>query len=616
MMEEPASAFAVRMNAHRQQWDGSICAQPMGWSCGAPERFREDNCEQGLSRCFHLHTFEQAEPRFYSPDNSVCQLLTERPHFLDDQILVFYGGRFRPQQGIVPGTHDEVMFGLYWIRHARIDHSRSLRQLVIEPHPDGWAMFPGSQVPMPPPRSIPGLAYLKHLRASLLERALQSALETAAQPVRDGHWSPELQQRLQHACDALPLWQAAAAEAMARNQTLDTAFSPARFFGEVPLESAPESRFRRLPVPAILQSPPERLPEASPAAVAQPPDAGADTEWPAEAASPLTPLPPLAALLPEPEGAALVTRQFDAQLVLELRVAFATKTLVILSGAPGAGKSWLASHLLDDEARERSVIVPVASTWRGREDLLGYVNPISGLFEPTGFTEFLLQAEAAWHAGDQRPRLVVFEEFNLSQPEHWLSDLLVRLEYAAHQPVDRTLTLGGAGVARHPERAAQVFLAPSLRFVATLNNDHTVKPLSSRVLDRAALIEVVSSGRAALQRAGVQVRSEIAEVIEDLNSLLAPRGAAFSVRSARSLQRALQLGQSTGLSTGQALDLVLAQEVFSRVRLLAGDPRDEQLVVDLGEWVQQGACAGLLRCSDRIAAWAEALRTGRDVFQA
>ena len=209
-----------------------------------------------------------------------------------------------------------------------------------------------------------------------------------------------------------------------------------------------------------------------------------------------------------------------------------------------------------------------------------------------------------------------FEEFNLSQPEHWLSDLLVRLEYEPEHRADRTVALGGSRIAGLADRACSVVLVPSLRFVATLNNDHTVKPLSPRVLDRAALIEVSSSGRAALNRAGVTLADGPAELIEDLNDLLAPRGAAFSVRSARSLQRAVDSGRQVGLEPSRALDLVLAQEVLSRVRLLAGDPRDEQLLKRLQEWSQKPESADLRLCAARIADWVESLAAGRDVFQA
>ena len=259
---------------------------------------------------------------------------------------------------------------------------------------------------------------------------------------------------------------------------------------------------------------------------------------------------------------------------------------------------------------------PVASTWRGREDLLGYVNPINGSFEATEFTHFLCDAQDAWEAGDRRARLVIFEEFNLSQPEHWLSDLLVRLEYEANQLADRTIRLGGNEIVGHPGRACSVVLVPSLRFAATLNNDHTVRPLSPRVLDRAALIEVTSSGRAALSRAGVEIGEDVEDVIDELNDLLEPRGAAFSVRSARSLQRAMEAGSANNLDLTRALDLVLVQEVLSRVRLLAGDPRDEQLLSRLQGWTQKPGCAKLSGCAARVANWADQLSAGRDVFQA
>jgi hypothetical protein len=247
---------------------------------------------------------------------------------------------------------------------------------------------------------------------------------------------------------------------------------------------------------------------------------------------------------------------------------------------------------------------------------LGYVNPINGSFEATEFTHFLCEAQDAWEAGDRRARLVIFEEFNLSQPEHWLSDLLVRLEYDADQLADRTVRLGGNAIAGRPGRTCSVVLVPSLHFAATLNNDHTVKPLSPRVLDRAALLEVNSSGRAALSRAGVELSDDVEDVIDELNDLLEPRGAAFSVRSARSLQRAMEAGSTNGMDLARALDLVLAQEVLSRVRLLAGDPRDEQLLTRLQAWTQRPGCAELAACAARVADWADLLSAGRDVFQA
>lgn len=710
MRVESGNVVAAKMNAHRHQWNGTICSQPQSWNCGAEPDFRANFCDAGVPRCFHLDVFKPSGPRFLTPDSSVVLAVQQQPRLFDDQLLVFYGGRFGPQQGIAPGDYDQTLFGFYRVKHASLDTGRTPYRLVIEPHADSWAIFPRMHLRPAALRTIPGVAYLKQMRAKGLKDAVDDALEAAESLPKSDGWSIELQRRLKRAGDALPSWLQKAEETLAKLPPPTEAPRMSTSFGNlegslaaklkgiristVPsaAEAAPAVSADAAPPNSAVPAPPPELPpsveaatpvpeplEASPAPIeaedgpkthlasetladgattaaetaAETQPEGAPTAAepivlePALAEEALGPLsaadalhvevpsvetvveaqadglavdaaaeaPPVHAV-PEPQGRQILEDQFGSQLVDALSVAFITKSLVILTGAPGAGKSWIASRLLDDNARDRTVIVPVASTWRGREDLLGYVNPINGSFEATEFTHFLCSAQDAWEAGDRRARLVIFEEFNLSQPEHWLSDLLVRLEYDAEQLADRTVRLGGKEIAGRPGRDCSVVLVPSLRFAATLNNDHTVKALSPRVLDRAALIEVTSSGRAALSRAGVELGDDVEDVIDELNDLLEPRGAAFSVRSARSLQRAMEAGSTNGMGLARALDLVLAQEVLSRVRLLAGDPRDEQLISRLQAWTQKPGCAELAGCAARVAYWADLLSAGRDVFQA
>lgn len=710
MRVESGNVVAAKMNAHRHQWNGTICSQPQSWNCGVVPDFRATNCDAGVPKCFHLDVFKPSGPRFLTPEKSVMEAVQQQPRLFDDQVLVFYGGRFGTQQGVAPGDYEQTLFGFYRVKHASLDTARTPHRLVVEPHAESWAMFPRMHLRPAALRTILGVRYLKQMRAKGLKDAIDEALEAAESLPKSDGWSIELQRRLQRVGDALPGWLQEAEEALAKLPPPSEAPRMSASFGnlEGPLaaklkgiristapaapEAAPAvSTDAALPSSAIPAPPPEVPPpgemanpvpeprEAPPAPIEAedglktdltgetPADSGATAaeapeETPPEgepkAAEPILQEPALAKeelspvsaagaphvevplvatvveaqadrlaveaaaeappvhVVPEPLGRQILEDQFGSQLVDALSVAFITKSLVILTGAPGAGKSWIASRLLDDNARDRTVIVPVASTWRGREDLLGYVNPINGSFEATEFTHFLCGAQDAWEAGDRRARLVIFEEFNLSQPEHWLSDLLVRLEYDADQLADRTVRLGGKEIAGRPGRACSVVLVPSLRFAATLNNDHTVKPLSPRVLDRAALIEVTSSGRAALSRAGVELGDDVEDVIDDLNDLLEPRGAAFSVRSARSLQRAMEAGSTNGMGLARALDLVLAQEVLSRVRLLAGDPRDEQLLSRLQAWTQRPGCAELAGCAARVADWADLLSAGRDVFQA
>lgn len=710
MRVESGNVVAAKMNAHRHQWNGTICSQPQSWNCGAEATFRANFCDAGVPRCFHLDVFKPGSPRFFTPDSSVVLAVQQQPRVFDDQVLVFYGGRFGTQQGIAPGDYEQSLFGFYRVKHASLDTARTPYRLVVEPYADAWAMFPRMHLRPAALRTIAGVAYLKQMRAKALKDAIDEALEAAESLPKSEGWSSELQRRLQRAGDALPGWLQKAEEALAKLPPPGEAPRMSASFGNLEGSLAAKLKGIRIstapsasaaapavsadaapPSAAVPSAPPEVPPHgelgnpvpeprelpsapikaedgpktdltdelpANGAAVAAETSAETQPEGELAAAEPMMQEPALAEevlrpasaadvpqvevhlvatvveaqteslaveaavetlpvhAVPEPLGRQILEDRFGRPLVDALSVAFITKSLVILTGAPGAGKSWIASRLLDDNARDRTVIVPVASTWRGREDLLGYVNPINGSFEATDFTQFLCDAQDAWEEGDRRARLVIFEEFNLSQPEHWLSDLLVRLEYDADQLADRTVRLGGKEIAGRPGRACSVVLVPSLRFAATLNNDHTVKPLSPRVLDRAALIAVTSSGRAALSRAGVELGDDVEDVIDELNDLLEPRGAAFSVRSARSLQRAMEAGSTNGMGLARALDLVLAQEVLSRVRLLAGDPRDEQLLSRLQAWAQKPGCAELAGCAARVADWADLLSAGRDVFQA
>jgi len=634
MSIQPGDAFAIKVNSHRHQWSGQICSNPLQWNCGASEDFRATQCENGKERCFHLGIFSSGAPRVVIPDRSVEQLLGNNPSLLDDQLLFFTGAKFDARGGRSGNSADQVLYGAYRIKRATIDTNGPNQNVIIEPYPDGWAVFPRNLVrKSSTPPAFDSVSYLNRLSRTAAERAVHDAVVEAQGLHGTEALSPSLMERLVHFNDSLEDWMDMAedsfnaqqpvqlkhyfAAGLTNSEPIDSSLAsrlkvalaakPMTFVRSVAQETQQEPPVTAQVTPAPLQTVVE--PSIEPV-VAVSADAGESEHVMMEA------LEWRRAALPETEQCALIAAEYGEQTLRGLRVATITKSLVLLTGAPGVGKSWLATRLLDDPSRERSVIVSVSSTWRGREDLLGYTNPIDGEFEATEFTRFLRRAELAWRRGDRRPYVAVFEEFNLSQPEHWLSDLLVRLEYEPHRIADRTIYLGGAKVrGEDTDVAPQVYLPPNLILVGTLNNDHTVRALSPRVLDRATLLEVTSTGRTALARVGmVGNYPMIEEVVEDLNEVLALRGVAFSVRSARSLRRAIEeLGEDNAMSI---LDHVILQEVLSKLRLVSGDPQDEQLTNHLKEWSNRDGCSELVLCRERIDTWLQALQSGRDVFQA
>jgi hypothetical protein len=466
-------------------------------------------------------------------------------------------------------------------------------QYVVHPYPDGWTEFADLRVPRPYFTTTGG-PYLKQVERRIAENVFKDALEAAAREWADQPAMAAKLARLQAFERKMNSWQKEAEGRMVKIASRQV-LPPLS-----PMGSPSNRAFR--PFTKILES---RVVTTEPAKLKVSVDR---PEAPLEQKEIIT--------LVEPGMRESVAARYGDDALTAILVGSLTKPIVVLRGEPGVGKSTLALQLIDDPERQRTIVVPVSSTWRGREDLLGYVNPVDNIFEATNFTRFLYEAEAAWDQGNRRNRLVIFEEFNLSQPEYWLSDIIVRSQYPAENRKERTIELGGSkvrGLAGADARG--VYLAPNVRFVATINTDSTTHPLSARVLDRLAVVGLSITPRNALAQMELALSEDQEDAITTLDGILRARGAGFSLRAARSLKECLQSLASLGITEADALDIVLLQEVLTKVRMLAGDPSDHRFIRELTEWVEKQG-QSLRRCSEAIQTWQELLEDGRDVVQA
>ncbi len=604
---EPGNALGCTVNSHRQGWDGTICNNPSAWNCGAKQDFRDDYCARGDSRCFHVNLFHERDPHLLIPDDGIGWILDDDSHLLDDQLLVLWGRQFSEPRGANESVGaSKHVFGAYRVQRVERLQLGRRTDWKIHPYADGWCRITTLGLELPRFHHLEG-PYIKMLERASIDRLFKEALAAAHES--GVHWyQPADEQRFSGFARNLDAWIELAAKKVRRpaSRAIAPKPRPIRF-------GTPNYALRKVADSVRESERSENLgaPPIGEGVVAETPQPiGAPTLGEAAA------IPTLMHSLVETEKREWIAARHGKAALTKIAVGSLTKPLLILRGNPGVGKSTLALNLIDDAERTRTLVVPVSSTWRGREDLLGYVNPIHNTFEPTRFTNFLRQAARAWDHGDRRAHLVVFEEFNLSQPEFWLSDVLVRSQFPAEARRDRTIELGGQGVRGWPvSEPPELFLSPAVRFVATINNDHTTRPLSPRILDRAAMVEVTIDPRDAVRQAGLLLEDEQSEAIADLDFITSAKGATFSLRSALSLKAcADQLG-ALGLDLWAAIDLVLVQEVLSKVRLLVGDPADLQLVDKLGEW-SEGRGKNLPECARVIASWAEMLQEGLDVTQA
>jgi|GEM_PF-610526 len=596
------NALGCTINSHRRGWDGSICKNAETWNCSAKQQFRTDYCQQGDPRCYHIHIFEEGNPYCLIDDLGIGWLLEPYPEALNNQILLFWGKRFQEPRGIsdINTRPKDYVFGAYRVQSVYPQKINEFKTLwKIEPYPDGWTRFQQPYILTVYYKSIIGGVYLKEVNRVAVENMFEKAAEQARSPHPNWFTSKDAE-RFEYFHAHLHEWfEHAREDALKLQQNMvHTYTKPSSLLSSIVknpfVDGLKGIELKKTMITATST--------VVPLALTPKPVVSAKMDAPAYP------------LIEKDLTKDRIKTVYSKETLDALMAASLTKNIVILAGPPGVGKSSLAIDLIDDS--ERKLIVAVGSTWRGREDLLGYVNPISNEFEPTDFTRFLYKAENTWRKNDKRTHMVVFEEFNLSQPEYWFADMLVRSQYPEDQEKLRTIEFGGKCIRGVTTNGSRIFISPALRFVATINNDHTTLSLSPRVLDRASIIELTLEPRYTLERAKLELDEKQIMSIEELDALLKYKNAMFSLRAAESLKRCIDNLHLLDMnSTWDALDIILHQQVLTKVRLMVGDPANDSLMQGLEDWSESYG-KYLRKCATLIDGWTEALKDGRDVIQA
>jgi len=391
------NALGCTINSHRRGWDGSICRNAETWNCSAKQQFRTDYCQQGDPRCYHIHIFEEENPYCLIDDLGIGWLLEPYPDALDNQVLLFWGKRFLEPRGIsdINTRPKDYVFGAYRVRNVIAQKVNEFKTLwKIEPYPDEWVRFQQPHILTVYYKSIIGGVYLKEVNRVAVENMFEKAAEQARNP-NPNWYRPQDPEKFNYFHAHLQEWfERARDSAQQLQQKMVHTYTKPTTSSLPPQNRSPfADSLRNFDV--------KKAPVTTTPVPVVKPIKNDFTTYP---------------LIEKESVREKIKSTYSKEVLDALMAVSLTKNILILTGNPGVGKSSLASELLDDS--ERKLIVPVGSTWRGREDLLGYINPISNEFEPTDFTRFLFKAEASWRKNDKRTHMVIFEEFNLSQPEY------------------------------------------------------------------------------------------------------------------------------------------------------------------------------------------------------
>ena len=153
----------------------------------------------------------------------------------------------------------------------------------------------------------------------------------------------------------------------------------------------------------------------------------------------------------------------------------------------GTGKSQLAKlygETMGLQYGNELLMIPVSPSYHEPNDILGYLNPTTGVYyeSETGLVDLLLKAQES----PEQMFMVIFDEMNLSQVEHWFSPFISLLEV---EEKNRYLNLFNENsYCVNPKYKSKIKIGDNVIFVGTVNFDETSKDFSDRLLDRTNVI--------------------------------------------------------------------------------------------------------------------------------
>lgn len=311
---------------------------------------------------------------------------------------------------------------------------------------------------------------------------------------------------------------------------------------------------------------------------------------------------------------------YSAEDIAAFIAGLGTTRLTILQGMSGTGKTSLPK-IFAEAIFGGCEIVEVESSWRDKNELLGYYNEFSRIYTPKKFTTALYRASLF----PERPTFIVLDEMNLSRVEYYFSDLLSIME---NEEDRRELKL--LGVPIYPTRdgikysymgiseGTTLMIPKNVWFIGTANRDESTFEISDKVYDRAHTMNF-NKRAPKLRSVGEQIaprfmsteelRRLFAEaernvhfdidscaVVSEVEALLAPYNISFGNRIANQIESFVRIYAAcfggTENAVAEGLERILLSKVISKLELKSP--------VDKDGLAAEFERLGLMKCRDFV----------------
>ncbi|MBE6069325.1 MAG: hypothetical protein E7211_16800 [Clostridium lundense] len=179
-------------------------------------------------------------------------------------------------------------------------------------------------------------------------------------------------------------------------------------------------------------------------------------------------------------------RDYSKNDIINMMMCISQGFITVFAGEPGVGKTSTCNIIanilgLSNKHNDynRFTEVSVEKGWTSKRDLIGYYNPLTKSFDKNNgllFKTFNILNEEYKRKIKDFPYYILLDEANLSSMEHYWADFMNCCDLDKE---DRKINLGEDYI---------YYIPKTLKFLATINYDHTTETLSPRLIDRSWII--------------------------------------------------------------------------------------------------------------------------------
>lgn len=296
-----------------------------------------------------------------------------------------------------------------------------------------------------------------------------------------------------------------------------------------------------------------------------------------------------------------------------------TTKLSILQGMSGTGKTSLPK-IVAEALYSVCDIVEVESSWRDKNELLGYYNEFNKVYTPKKFTQALYKAKL----NSDVLTFIVLDEMNLSRIEYYFSDFLSLME---NEPDKREIKLVNIKLKKNQEEDNEYYglteghtlkIPNNVWFIGTANRDESTYDISDKVYDRAYTMNFdkrankVKSFNSPLDpkylsadklnrlfeeaKTNIEFSIDNNHIIAEVEKLLKPYNISFGNRIAMQIENFVKIYAAcfevNEETINEALEIILLSKVVRKLEL--------KNIEDKDELAQEFANLNLNKCSEFI----------------